>query len=144
MIKGRNVVSGQKTECGILTFYTTKETESFIWRNVTCKNCLRKKTTKEKSRYFLREKWVLHILGIESIEKYDENSTPWNICKDLKQVKKRIKDWIETWKENAEENEYKFKGFKTDYKTYCTLKIKTDTGTDTFYLKDVKEGKNES
>ena len=82
----------------------------------------------------------MHLLGIECVEKYDENDTKWNICKKNK-IKPKIKDWIETWKENAEDNEYKFKGFKTDYKTYCTLKIKTNEGTDTFYLKIVKAKK---
>lgn len=37
----RDVVVGQKTVCGINTFYTDKETETYIWKKVTCKNCLR-------------------------------------------------------------------------------------------------------
>ncbi len=36
-----NTICGRTTLCGMSDFYTTKETESFIWRNVTCKNCLR-------------------------------------------------------------------------------------------------------
>ena len=43
-----NCVVGQKTVCGINTFYTDKETESYIWRNVTCKRCLKAKLKRRK------------------------------------------------------------------------------------------------
>ena len=43
-----NTIVGRTTRCGLSDFYTTKEIESYIWRNVTCKNCLRLKDLKEK------------------------------------------------------------------------------------------------
>lgn len=73
----------------------------------------------KKGRYFIRERW--NMCG--DIETYTEKDNHYNIVKDLKAVKKWIKDWIETWKENAEDNEYKFLGFTTDYKTFCRLRI---------------------
>ena len=76
------------------------------------------------------------VLGTE---RYNEKTNPnSNIKQNLKQVKDFIKDWIENWKFNAEDNGYLFRGFKTDYKTFANLRIKTDVGTDYFYLKVVK------
>lgn len=37
------VVLGRTARCGLQDFYLTEETESYIWRNVTCKNCLKHK-----------------------------------------------------------------------------------------------------
>lgn len=35
-----NVISGRRTRCGLSDFFTTNETESYVWRNVTCLRCL--------------------------------------------------------------------------------------------------------
>jgi len=75
-------------------------------------------------KYYIRERW--NVSGY--IEKYDEKTNPvGNSKRNLKEVKKFIEDWIETWKENAEENGYEFLGFKTDYRTFARLRIKTGT-----------------
>jgi len=73
----------------------------------------------KEGRYFIRERW--NMSG--NIETYTEEDNPSNIVKDLKSVKKWIEQWIENWKESAEENEYKFLGFTTDYTTFCRLRI---------------------
>ena len=46
---------------------------------------------KMKKRYFLRETWIMRG-GFLGVEKYEENVTKGNIAKDLKEVKKKIKD----------------------------------------------------
>lgn len=78
-----------------------------------------KEKDKEKEKYYIRERW--NMCG--DVEKYDEKTTPANTVIGLKKVKAWIEDWIETWKENAEDNGYKFLGFKTDYKTFARLRI---------------------
>lgn len=73
-------------------------------------------------KYYIRENW--HIAGTN--EKYNEKTNPTsNVVNSLYAVKKWIIDWIETWQENAEDNEYKFLGYNTDYKTFAKLRIKT-------------------
>lgn len=92
--------------------------------------------------FFIREIWTIHLFG-KHIEKYDEKSTPANTIKAsskeraLRKVGKWIKDWIETWKFNAEDNEYKFLDFKTDYKTFGKCRIRTNEAVDNFSLKVV-------
>lgn len=87
----------------------------------------------KQGRYFIRERW--NMSG--DIETYTEKDNPTNIVKDLKGVKRWIKDWIESWKGNAEENEYKFLGFTTDYKTFCRLRI--DRGVYNFGSAKIKQ-----
>ena len=95
----------------------------------------------KKTKYFIRETW--RVSGC--IEKYDEETNPCsNTVDSLRMIKAWIKNWIETWKENAVENDYKFLGFKTDYKTFAKCRIKTgelfgDSLIDTFSLKVVKK-----
>ncbi len=80
------------------------------------------KTKQKMKKYYIRETW--RISG--TIEKHNEKTDPnSNIVASLNDVKKWIIDWIETWIENAEENEYIFMGYNTDYKTFAKLKIKT-------------------
>lgn len=81
-------------------------------------------------KYIIKETW--RVMG--EIEKYECERT------SLKKVKEYIKDWIETWEENAKENDYKFLGFKTDYKTFAKCRIEAgelfgDPMIDTFSLK---------
>ncbi len=91
-----------------------------------------------KDKYFIREEWIMRGI-VSGIERYDEKDTPANTVLGLSKVKKWIKDWIETWKENAEDNNYKFLRFKTDYKTFATCWIRKYKGaTDTFKLKVIK------
>jgi len=63
----------------------------------------------------------------------------FNTRRTLLGVKKYIKDWIEGWQDNAEDNEYKFLGFKTDYKTFANCRIRTDNGMDYFKIKVIKK-----
>lgn len=88
---------------------------------------------KKQGKYFIRERW--NMSG--DIEIYTEKDTPANIVKDLRAVKKWIKDWIRIWKENAEENEYKFLGFTTDYQTFARLRI--DRGNFEFGSSTIKQ-----
>lgn len=94
----------------------------------------------KKEYFYIREEWIMRGL-FSGIERYDETDTLANIIKAsskkiaIRKVKKWIKEWIETWKENAEDNEYTFKRYDTDYKTYAKLWIKKEDATDTFKLK---------
>lgn len=92
-----------------------------------------------KPYFFIRETWKM----VGATETYTEKDCPANTIKAssrkiaLRKVKKWIEDWVETWKFNAEDNGYKFLGFKTDYKTFARCRIKA-YGIDYFYLKVVK------
>jgi len=55
-----------------------------------------------------------------------------------KSIKQYITDWIIGWKESCEENEYKITKIVTDYKTKCTVYIKTDSSNDIMKMK-IKE-----
>jgi len=98
------------------------------------------KPKKMKPYFYIREVWKM----TSGTETYTEKDCPANTIEAnnkrvaLNKVRKWIKDWIETWKFNAEDNNYKFLGFITDYKTFAICRIKTDCGTDYFYLKVVE------
>lgn len=53
----KNVIVGKTTRCGLSTFYTTKETETYFWKKVTCKRCLRLKNKKWINKWKELGKW---------------------------------------------------------------------------------------
>jgi len=82
--------------------------------------------------YEIREEWKIG----------GDKEYYFNIRQTLKEVRVFIIDWIETWKENAEENEYHFIGFNTDYRTYARCCIKSDYSRDLFRIKIIKRQGN--